>query len=62
MTESPSEAISATINGKVVELSAGTTVASFLAGRELHERLVVVERNGEIVKRDTFAETHHRRG
>lgn len=46
--------ISATINGKPAELLAGTTIADFLAGRELHERLVVVERNGEIIKRATF--------
>jgi thiamine-phosphate pyrophosphorylase len=46
--------ISATVNGKASELPAGITVAEFLAGRELHERLVVVERNGEIIKRSTF--------
>jgi thiamine biosynthesis protein ThiS len=48
--------IEATINGKTIELAAGTTVAEFLAGRDLHERLVVVERNGDIIKRSTFPE------
>lgn len=56
MTESTPETITATINGKVVTLPVGTSIATFLAGRELHERLVVVERNGEIVKRATFSD------
>ncbi len=56
MTDSPSEMITATINGKPVQLRSGTTVSAFLAGRELHERLVVVERNGEIIKRGAFPE------
>ncbi len=54
MTDSSRETISATINGKIVHLPSGTTVSAFLAGRELHERLVVVERNGEIIKRAAF--------
>ena len=54
MSEPTVATITATINGKPVELPSGTTVAAFLAGRELHERLVVVERNGEIIKRSTF--------
>lgn len=56
MTESATATITATINGKPVELVEGTTVSVFLAGRELHERLVVVERNGVILKRATFPE------
>lgn len=56
VTETSGPMVSATINGKATELLAGTTVADFLAGRELHERLVVVERNGEIIKRATFPE------
>ncbi len=56
MSRTEAGSISATINGKQVTLPAGTTVADFLAGRELHERLVVVERNGEIIKRSTFPE------
>lgn len=46
--------ITATINGKATILPSGTTISEFLAGRELHERLVVVERNGEIAKRSAF--------
>jgi thiamine biosynthesis protein ThiS len=48
--------ITATINGKTTTLTSGTTISDFLAGRELHERLVVVERNGVIIKRSTFPE------
>jgi thiamine biosynthesis protein ThiS len=54
VTDRDNATITATINGKAVELPAGTTISAFLAGRELHERLVVVERNGEIVKRALF--------
>jgi thiamine biosynthesis protein ThiS len=54
MSEPTTTTIRAAINGKDTELPVGTTVAAFLAGRDLHERLVVVERNGEIIKRDTF--------
>lgn len=54
METSGNRTVTATINGKPVTLTAGTTVADFLAGRELHERLVVVERNGEIITRSTF--------
>jgi thiamine biosynthesis protein ThiS len=57
MTQPKTETIAATINGKLVELPVGTTLSGFLAGRELHERLVVIERNGEIIKRSTFPDT-----
>jgi thiamine biosynthesis protein ThiS len=46
--------ITVTINGKTTTLASGTSISDFLAGRELHERLVVVERNGVILKRSTF--------
>lgn len=56
VTTSTEPTISVSINGKTTELPAGTTIAVLLAGRELHERLVVVERNGLIVKRVSFPE------
>ncbi len=56
VTDRTGPMITATINGKPTELSVGTTISAFLAGRDLHERLVVVERNGEIVKRPLFSE------
>ncbi len=55
VTERTGQTITASVNGKFIELPAGTTIANFLAGRDLHERLVVVERNGEIVKRGLFS-------
>ncbi len=45
-----------TVNGESRETDA-VTVAEFLASRGLQARLVVVERNGEIVPRDGYAET-----
>jgi thiamine biosynthesis protein ThiS len=56
VTDSDETTITATINGKPVELPSGTTISGFLVGRELHERLVVVERNGDIVKRANFTD------
>lgn len=57
-----SELIRLTINGKEVELPPGTTVARFLAARELKERLVVVELNGAILARSAFPTTILNRG
>lgn len=56
MSDKEPQKVTVQINGKTVELTSGTTIAAFLIGRELHERLVVVERNGEIIKRDKFPE------
>ncbi len=44
-----------TINGKTVNLEGPTTVAAFLAARGLNPKLVVVEHNGEILRRDAFS-------
>ena len=57
MSEPAQPMMSVTINGKTTELPVGTTISDFLAGRDLHERLVVVERNGIIVKRAAFPQT-----
>jgi sulfur carrier protein len=45
------------INGKPREVERPMTLAVFLAELDLHERMVVVERNGEIVRRERFGET-----
>ena len=51
-----SEPIAVTVNGDPREIPAGSTVASLLASLELESRLVVVERNREILRdRDAFA-------
>lgn len=46
------------LNGKRVELEAGvTTVSQLLKLYGLQEKIVVVERNGEIVDRSVYEET-----
>ena len=50
-----SDVVSITLNGDSREIPAGSTVASLLASLELDPRLVVVERNREILRdRDAF--------
>ena len=51
-----SEPIAVTVNGDSREIPARSTVASLLASLELEPRLVVVERNREILRdRDAFS-------
>lgn len=45
------------INGKTVVLESGTTVSQFLQGKQLDERLVVVEVNETILPRTAYAST-----
>jgi thiamine biosynthesis protein ThiS len=50
-----SEIVAIVVNGEPREIPAGSTVASLLASLELDPRLVVVERNREILRdRDGF--------
>ena len=50
------DSIAVTLNGDSREIPAGSTVASLLASLELEPRLVVVERNREILRaRDAFS-------
>jgi thiamine biosynthesis protein ThiS len=44
------------LNGKTERLPPRTTIAAFLAGKGLQDKLVVVEVNGKIVARSAFAE------
>ena len=49
------ELIAVTVNGDSRDIPAGSTVASLLASLDLEPRLVVVERNHEILRdRDAF--------
>jgi len=51
-----SDVVAIVVNGDPREIPAGSTVASLLAALELNPRLVVVERNREILRdRDAFA-------
>ncbi len=45
------------VNGKAMSVEPGTTLSSFLEGRNLHPRLVVVERNREIVAKSAYGST-----
>lgn len=45
------------VNGKERELEEGVTVAGFLGQMGLDVRLVAIELNGEILKRDRYADT-----
>ena len=51
-----SDAVAIVVNGDPRDLPAGSTVASLLASFDLNPRLVVVERNREILRdRDAFS-------
>jgi thiamine biosynthesis protein ThiS len=45
------------VNGRPRSLESGASVLDLLGKLDLHERLVVVELNGTILKRSTFGET-----
>lgn len=49
--------VEVTINGDRRRVEAGQTLAQFLQTLRLEPRMVVVERNGEIVARDRLTET-----
>jgi sulfur carrier protein len=49
--------IQVTINGESREVAEPLTICGLLAQFEVHERMVVVEHNGEIVARAKYAET-----
>ena len=44
------------VNGEAREVPAGLTVSGLLEHLGLHPRMVVVERNGDILRRDTLAD------
>lgn len=52
-TAAPIEVVA---NGRVREVPSGSTVEDFLIELELDPDVVVVERNGEVLGRDRFAE------
>ncbi len=45
-----------TVNGKERELGGVCTLLAFLKQHEVNPQLVAIEHNGEIVKRDTYAD------
>jgi thiamine biosynthesis protein ThiS len=55
--ESVSNSVPVTVNGKAATITPGITIEDFLKERGHHERMVVVELNGTIVRRAGFATT-----
>jgi sulfur carrier protein len=62
LQETATDRIEVHLNGKPTALPAGTTIETFLLDRSLHDRMVVVEVNGQIVPRTAFATTTFRNG
>lgn len=58
-TTAPIEVVA---NGRMREVAPGRTVEEFLIDLELDPDVVVVERNGEILARDRFADVRLERG
>lgn len=56
MTERVEEKITIHLNGEEREIPSGLTVRELLTHLNLHERLVVVELNHEILRRQEYAE------
>lgn len=48
--------IQLSVNGEERQIEEPMTIAQFLAAHNLHERMVVVEHNGEIVPRQRYGE------
>lgn len=57
LTTPTSGTIAITLNGKRRPVSDGALLSDLLVELDLRERLVVVERNGEIVPRSSFGDT-----
>ena len=49
--------IELTVNGKARQLDRSMTLLAFLEANEIDPQVIAVEHNGEIVKRDRYAET-----
>lgn len=49
-------------NGESRDVPSGLSVAGLLEHLQLHPRLVVVERNGEILRRDDYEDAHVEEG
>ncbi|UCF20981.1 MAG: sulfur carrier protein ThiS [Gemmatimonadota bacterium] len=60
--EADQETITIRLNGDERQVPAGLTLRGLLAHLDLHERLVVVERNKEIVRRGDYGEVAVRPG
>ena len=50
--------IQLTVNGRTRQLDAPTTLLQFLEAASINPQIIAVEHNGDIVKRDRYAETN----
>ncbi len=57
MEETVADETTIVVNGKPTTVAASTSVASFLTGKGLPAKLVIVERNGEILNRSAYETT-----
>jgi thiamine biosynthesis protein ThiS len=55
-------AVEIVVNGKPISVCAGATVHDFLAGKRMTDAMAIVERNGEIVPRGEYGDTHLQAG
>ena len=62
IAESETFNVEIVVNGKPVSISAGETVHDFLAGKRMTDAMAIVERNGEIVPRGEYGDTHLQAG
>jgi thiamine biosynthesis protein ThiS len=62
MSEIEGAAITVTLNGEAREIPAGLSVRGLLEHLRLNERLVVVERNREILRRGDYGEVRVKAG
>jgi len=63
MTEADTrDTITITLNGEAREVPGGLNLSGLIAHLDLNERLVVVERNREIVRRHRYGEVAVREG
>ena len=46
--------VDVTVNGKQATIPSGQTIHGYLASRGFHDRMVVVELNGQIIRRAAF--------
>jgi thiamine biosynthesis protein ThiS len=54
----PRPTIEFVANGKTLSLAAGATILDFLASKGMTGQMAIVERNGEIVPRTAYGDTH----
>ena len=62
IAEGETSVVEIVVNGKPVSVFAGATIHDFLAGKRMTDAMAIVERNGEIVPRGEYGDTHLQAG